>query len=93
MRRCWRLTNHHRLPISKPEVGVGGRTGYWRFKKPVVDNGKCIRCGLCWLYCPDSSINILESPDKYVEVDYNYCKGCGICSNTCPVKAITMVEE
>ncbi|MCX8185622.1 MAG: 4Fe-4S binding protein [Sulfolobales archaeon] len=88
-----KMSSTHKLPISRPAIGVVGKTGYWRLKRPEVNYVKCIKCGICWLYCPDSSINILGDPSKYVEVDYNYCKGCGICSNVCPVKAVTMTEE
>ncbi|MEM2574983.1 MAG: 4Fe-4S dicluster-binding protein [Sulfolobales archaeon] len=90
---CMRLSSIHKLPLSRPSIGVVGKTGYWRFKKPEVNHAKCIKCGICWLYCPDSSIDISDNPDKYVEINYEYCKGCGICSNVCPAKAITMVEE
>lgn len=51
---------------------------------------KCIDCGNCWIFCPDSCIR--KTGDKY-EVDLDYCKGCGICTNECPTKAIEMVLE
>ncbi|MEM2921308.1 MAG: 4Fe-4S binding protein [Candidatus Bathyarchaeia archaeon] len=67
------------------------RTGDWRTFKPVIDKEKCINCLLCWISCPEPSINQVEGGK--VEVDYEFCKGCGICAEECPVKAITMVEE
>jgi pyruvate ferredoxin oxidoreductase delta subunit len=87
------LSKTYVLPISRPSIGVGGKTGYWRIKKPEVNHSKCIRCGMCWLYCPESVIDIIESSDKYVVINYDYCKGCGICSEVCPTKAIVMVNE
>lgn len=81
------------------EIPIGGlawklstefKTGDWRTLKPVIDQEKCIRCLLCWVYCPDMSI--IWDGEK-VEVDYDFCKGCGICAEECPRKAITMVEE
>jgi pyruvate ferredoxin oxidoreductase delta subunit len=45
---------------------------------------------LCWIYCPEPSIDRLK--DR-VEINYDFCKGCGICAAECPVKAIQMVEE
>lgn len=81
------------LPLSKPVIGVGGKTGFWRTQRPVVTYEKCIKCRLCWLYCPDSVIDVTEDPKKFVVINYDYCKGCGICANVCPAKAITMVSE
>ncbi len=77
--------------LSRPAMGAGGKTGTWRVRKPIVNLDKCIKCGLCWLYCPENAIDWLE--DKTVAIDYDYCKGCGICSDVCPVKAITMINE
>ena len=73
--------------ILEPGSSVKHKTGSWRTKRPVHDESKCNRCGLCWVYCPESAVN----PDDF-SVDLNYCKGCGICANECPVKAIEMVE-
>ena len=78
-------------PLSRPEPGSAGRTGTWRDSRPVIDESKCTRCLLCWLYCPEDTI--LRRDDDMVYVDYEYCKGCGICANVCPVGAITMVPE
>jgi len=77
-------------PVAIPTVGVSGRTGIWRVMKPVINYDKCIKCMLCWMYCPEGTIII---KDAGPEIDYNYCKGCGICANECPVKAITMERE
>ncbi len=57
-----------------------------------MNQDKCIKCGLCWLYCPpEDTIDWLE--DKSVRINYDYCKGCGICAEVCPVKVIDMVKE
>jgi len=66
-------------------------TGDWRTFKPVVNEEKCVKCYICWKYCPEPAIYI--KPDGYVAIDYDYCKGCGICANECPTKAITMIKE
>lgn len=67
------------------------KTGGWRYQRPVLDKDKCIKCGMCWLYCPDCSIALIE--DGSYEPDLLYCKGCGICAQECPKDALTMVEE
>lgn len=82
------------VPISYPALGSQGLTGTWRLKKPVVHMDKCIKCRLCWLYCPESVLDIIEDHAKFdIKIDYDYCKGCGICASQCPTKAIEMVSE
>ncbi|WP_048147746.1 3-methyl-2-oxobutanoate dehydrogenase subunit delta [Palaeococcus ferrophilus] len=66
-------------------------TGDWRTFIPKVDDSKCVKCYICWKFCPEPAIYIRE--DGYVGIDYDYCKGCGICANECPTKAITMERE
>ena len=66
------------------------KTGSWRTFKPVLDENKCIKCFICWKFCPENSIDIENDMPK---INYDYCKGCGICSNECPKKCIEMVEE
>jgi len=78
-------------PISKPMEASAGKTGLWRFLKPEIDVQRCIKCGICWMYCPDAVIVLDE--EGVPHIDYEYCKGCGICANECPVKAIKMVRE
>jgi pyruvate ferredoxin oxidoreductase delta subunit len=67
------------------------KTGDWRTERPILDKGKCTKCALCWLDCPDAAIEPTE--EGWYEADLDYCKGCGICAEICPVGAITMIEE
>jgi pyruvate ferredoxin oxidoreductase delta subunit len=75
------------------EVGNASeyKTGDWRSQKPVVNYEKCIKCGLCWLFCPDAAIEQME--DGRYRWNMDYCKGCGICATECKPGAIKMVEE
>jgi pyruvate ferredoxin oxidoreductase delta subunit len=66
-------------------------TGAWRTERPSIDNDKCIKCGVCWIFCPDVSID-RDSEGRF-EVNLTYCKGCGICANECPISCITMISE
>ena len=67
------------------------RTGGWRIMKPIIDYGKCRKCRICYVYCPD--VSILLDEDDTPRIDYEHCKGCLICSSVCPFKAITIVRE
>ena len=68
----------------------GNKTGSWRSQRPVLDAGKCNRCGLCWMYCPDNAVRVRGNA---FTIDYKYCKGCGICAEECPKQAISMEKE
>lgn len=76
-----------------PEAGNSNDyvTGGWRSERPWRDDKKCTQCLLCWIVCPDTSINVAD--EKVTTFDYDHCKGCGICAQVCPVDAIEMVPE
>jgi 2-oxoisovalerate ferredoxin oxidoreductase delta subunit len=80
------------MPLAPMSIGtmLYNKTGAWRNIKPVIELSKCIKCGICWKFCPDDSIEIID--DRPV-INYDYCKGCGICAEECPEKCIVMVEE
>jgi 2-oxoisovalerate ferredoxin oxidoreductase delta subunit len=80
------------MPVTAMSLGsmLYNKTGAWRNIRPEVDRAKCIQCGICWKFCPDVSIDIV---DNWPVVDYDFCKGCGICAEECPTKCIVMVEE
>lgn len=65
-------------------------TGLWRVLRPVVDEEKCKKCKICWKFCPDSAIKLV---DGVPVIDLRYCKGCGICAHECPQKCIVMARE
>ncbi|MEM4911736.1 MAG: 4Fe-4S dicluster-binding protein, partial [Metallosphaera sp.] len=68
------------------------KRGTTKFERPTVDFDTCIKCKLCWIYCPDECFD--ETPDGYYDIAYDYCVGCGICAEVCPVKdCIVMVDE
>ena len=83
----------HVLPLAKPAEGVSGKTGTWRTLRPVFIEDKCVKCRLCWLYCPENVIDMHEDGGAFITINYDYCKGCGICSDVCPVQAIELVPE
>ncbi|HDH81663.1 MAG: 4Fe-4S dicluster domain-containing protein [Thermoplasmata archaeon] len=75
--------------ISYPTKAGMGKTGSWRVFRPVLHEDKCIKCWICWVFCPESAIERNEFP----KIDYDFCKGCGVCANECPVNAIEMRRE
>jgi len=77
--------------ITEPGNASQYKTGDWRSQKPVHDFSRCIKCGLCQIYCPEGCIH--QNTEGYFDADLFYCKGCGICYRECPTFAITMEEE
>jgi len=77
--------------VTEPGNASQYRTGDWRSQKPIRDNNKCIKCGLCQIFCPEGCIE--QNSDGYFEANLFYCKGCGICARECWTKAITMIDE
>jgi pyruvate ferredoxin oxidoreductase delta subunit len=78
--------------VVEPGSSAAFHTGNWRsICKPATDLDNCIKCGFCWLYCPD--IAYRQNPEGFFDWDSRYCKGCGICALECPKGAISMREE
>ena len=76
------------------------QTGDWRTFVPEFVEENCIHCMFCWIYCPDSAIEIDTSGDKprMKGIILDHCKGCGICAQECPPAkkgkaALVMVRE
>jgi len=76
---------------TEPGSASQYQTGYWRSQRPTYDFDRCIKCGICQIFCPEGCIE--QNADGYFEADLFYCKGCGICARECWTKVITMVEE
>lgn len=77
--------------VSSPGNASQYKTGDWRSLRPIVEFEKCIRCGVCYIFCPDMAI--MKNDDGYFEADLYYCKGCGICAQECFTGCISMVAE
>ena len=77
--------------VTEPGSARKYKTGDWRAQKPIFDLEKCIKCGLCYIYCPEGCI--WQNAEGKFEADLFYCKGCGICAIECPKDVVTMVEE
>ena len=77
--------------VTEPGSASEYRTGDWRADRPEYDFSRCIKCGLCYMFCPEGCIH--QNDDGYFVADMYYCKGCGICAVECWTKAISMVQE
>ena len=77
--------------VTEPGSASQYQTGDWRSQRPILDNSKCIKCGICYIFCPEGCIE--QNSDGYFEANLFYCKGCGICARECWTRAITMIEE
>ena len=77
--------------VVDPGSARSYESGTWRSQRPTYDFTRCIKCGLCALYCPEGCIQ--QNDDGYFEADLFYCKGCGICARECWPRVIKMEEE
>jgi dihydropyrimidine dehydrogenase (NAD+) subunit PreA len=63
----------------------------------VIDQEKCIKCGLCHIACEDTSHQSIAAKRvngaRHYEVITEECVGCNLCYHVCPVPdCITMVS-
>lgn len=70
--------------------------------RAVIDQSKCIECGLCKEVCPYSAIADVRRPcsrgcpvdaitvdeNRCAAIDYKLCISCGVCVYNCPFGAI-----
>ena len=84
------MTEHlHITPIGNDGMYILD-TASWRVLRPVLDQEKCIRCGICLSYCPVNSIH-KDEEGKY-EIHTTTAR-CGNLRNECIKDAIEMVPE
>ena len=77
--------------VTDPGSASAYESGTWRSQRPTYDFSRCIKCGICAMYCPEGCI--APNQDGHYEADMYYCKGCGICAEECWTRVITMAEE
>ncbi|MEM2111444.1 MAG: 4Fe-4S binding protein [Candidatus Bathyarchaeia archaeon] len=56
-------------------------------KLAVIDEAKCIKCGLCREKCRFGAVT------QNFTIDPFSCEGCGVCTIVCPVNAVTLTDR
>jgi len=78
--------------VDAPDLNilVNGRNlefiDFYGFKRPVIDDEKCTKCGICYDNCNFNAIN------ENISIKENRCEGCHVCELVCPNGAITMID-
>ena len=62
------------------------KTGEWRTKDFYINKEECSNCMLCFIYCPENCVILINN--EVSGIDPDYCKGCGICAEECPKNTI-----
>lgn len=76
--------------VAHPGSSKGYLTGGWATIRPIVHLEQCIKCGVCWTFCPEGCIH--QNEEGYFLANLDYCKGCGICKVECYTGCIEMKE-
>ena len=79
-----------RRMAPKPLISYSKEVSDWRVFRPAINKEACTGCMRCWIYCPETAIDVTSGK---AEIDYDYCKGCGICFEECKVGAIKFEKE
>jgi len=77
--------------VTEPGSTAEYKTGDWRSQAPTYNTDRCIKCGICQVFCPEGCVE--QDAGGYFIANMYWCKGCGICARECPTGVITMVEE
>jgi 2-oxoisovalerate ferredoxin oxidoreductase delta subunit len=83
------LDDYPELAVSCADTTYN-KTGLWRVMRPEIDHDACTQCLICWKFCPDCAVEIVEG---FPRIKYEFCKGCGICAEECPASCITFRQE
>ena len=71
--------------------GIDRKTIQWN---PVVDESKCVGCGLCVTTCGRGVYKYDYENSKSKVVEPTHCMvACNTCANLCPVGAISFTED
>ena len=60
-------------------------------KIAIVDQSRCVACGVCVRACPRGALSIWRG--CYVDVNRDTCVGCGLCAKACPAGCIAVTQR
>ena len=70
----------------------GAYTTIVPWKKMVVDQTKCIACGICASVCPTGALTKIQKQDQIITtINPSLCSNCFLCQEACPQHAIDFV--
>lgn len=89
---------HKRIGIGRSLMKLSGfpiikRLFAISIPKPVIDYGKCVKCGVCVKVCPVTPLALnfnKKGKDYPPEYYYDKCITCYCCQELCPHKAIVL---
>lgn len=61
--------------------------------KLVIEESKCIYCGICAKKCPANAIVVTRKPDQSWQFDRYRCILCAACVEACPKKCLRMAPR
>lgn len=64
---------------------------YMGLECAVIDEKRCVGCGICEVYCRFSAIS--QGDDGIYHVNPLKCEGCAVCSLVCRENAIEIIER
>ncbi len=59
----------------------------------MIDESKCIFCGLCARKCPSDALEVTRKPDQMWKFDQYKCILCAACVEACPKKCLRMAPR
>ena len=60
-------------------------------KYAVVDEKRCVACGVCVKECPMNAVNVWKG--CFAVVNPEICIGCGKCERSCPAGSISVLDR
>ncbi len=61
--------------------------------KLVIEEDKCIFCGICARKCPANALTVTRKPDQAWQFERFRCILCGACVEACPKKCLHLVPR